>query len=402
MTAQLDSISFSVARRGYDRSEVDDRIAALVAELTASAAARDAAVAEARTLTRQLEASRSETQTLRAAADGARADRDTLRAQVAELSTIPSTVDGMSERLQQMVRIAQDEVNDMRTRATTSAAHVLALAQAEADELRERSDVERREFESERRLAEESLRAQLEESRSRLDKLRDESEGQQARLAAELADHRLRVEAEFATEMDGRRAALLEDLGSLEARQRAEAGRIVEMASQDARQRIEDATAEAHGIRAGARGDVEAAHRELEGLRDLQHQVAEQLTSVRALLDWTLPQMGGIARGDGRAPAAPRPQVGPPVPPAVLGVPTPREPGPTTPNDADGPTGDGADDRGDADAQPDGSTDDASPDAPHDAPHDDVPDRGAAGPRPTPAARHALAPVPNGQARARR
>jgi hypothetical protein len=39
-----------------------------------------------------------------------------------------------------VVRLTQHEVNDVRQRATSSAAHVLALTQAEADDLRGRSD----------------------------------------------------------------------------------------------------------------------------------------------------------------------------------------------------------------------------------------------------------------------
>lgn len=281
----LDSPTFSVARRGYDRGEVDGRLGGLLAELASVTAARDAAVADTRDLNRQLEASRGETQAVRAATGESRAQLDSLRAQVAELSTIPSTVDGMSQRLQQMVRVAQDEVNDMRTRATTSAAHVLELASAEADELRQRSESERREFESDRRTAEESLRAQLDESWAHLEQMRKDSEGQKAAL-----------ESELAAEMAARRTSLVDDLGALETRQRREADRIVDAASQDARQLVDEATAAAKRIRAEARADVDSAHRELEGLRGLQHQVAEQLTSIRALLDWTLPQMTGSAR----------------------------------------------------------------------------------------------------------
>lgn len=313
MTAELDAVPFHVVRRGYDRAQVEERLGGLAAELDAAVAARHSAVDDLRTLSRQLEASRNDAQAARDATGEARAELDQLRIQVAELSTIPSTVDGMSERLQQMVRIAQDEVNDMRTRATTSAAHVLALAQAEADELRERSETERREFEAERHDAEESLRSQLEESRARLEQLRNDSDGQKARLDAELADRRARVEAEFGSEMDGRRSALLEDLGALEARQRQEAGRIVDMAAKEARTRVADATAEVQRVRAEAREDVSAAHRELEELRSLQHQVAEQLTSVRALLDWTLPQLGSATGRPAGPPDGPPPQdVAPP------------------------------------------------------------------------------------------
>jgi cell division septum initiation protein DivIVA len=105
-----DETEFTVACRGYDRAQVDGQIDMLSTQLRTAAAARESAVAEVQVLSRRLEA-------------------------------------GVGER------IAQDEVNDMRQRATSSAAHVLALGQAEADELRERSEAERHEFDAERHTA---------------------------------------------------------------------------------------------------------------------------------------------------------------------------------------------------------------------------------------------------------
>jgi chromosome segregation ATPase len=303
MTAELDDASFSVVRRGYDRAQVEERLSRLTAELDAAAAGRNAAVEDVRTLTRQRDASRNEAQAARSSNSEARNELERLRAQVAELSIIPHTVDGMSERLQQMVRIAQDEVNDMRSRATSGAAQILTLAQAEADELRDRSISERREFEEERRAAEESLRAQLDETQTRLDQLRHDSDGQMARLDAELAERRTRAEQSLAAEMEEQRTGMQNELAALEARHREEAARILELANQDARTRVAEATNEAQRVRNESRNDVVAAQRELEELRVLQHQISEQLTSVRALLDWTLPKIvGGGARGGDNGP----------------------------------------------------------------------------------------------------
>lgn len=308
---------FTVVRRGYDRAQVDEQIERLATQLRNAAAARETAVAELEAVGRRLESRQGDLQAARSESAQRRADADSLRAQVAELSTIPHTVDGMSERLQQMVRIAQDEVNDMRTRATTSASHVLSLAQAEADELRERSEKERKEFESERRTAQEALRGQLEESRARLEQMRAESDGQRAGLDAELADRRGAAERQLTDEMDERRTAMLGELATQEAGRREEAGRIVDSAAQQAKAQLADADAETQRIRAEARADVAAAQRELQELRGLQHQVSEQLTSVRALLDWTLPQMPGAHSAYGTpAPAAATPAPTPPSSPS--------------------------------------------------------------------------------------
>jgi chromosome segregation ATPase len=303
MTVADETTEFAVVRRGYDRAQVDEQIDMLSTQLRTAVAARESAVSEVDVLSRRLEASIGDVQAARSDSAQRRSEADKLRAQVAELSTIPHTVDGMSERLQQMVRIAQDEVNDMRQRATSSAAHVLALAQAEADELRERSEKERHEFETERRSAQEALRSQLEESRTRLEQLRSESDGQRARLDAELADRR--ADKQFAAEMEERRSAMLAELAAQEAARREDAGRILESAAQQARAQLADAGAESQRVRAEARQEVAGAQRELEELRALQHQVSEQLTAVRALLDWTLPQMPGSGGEHARTQALP-------------------------------------------------------------------------------------------------
>jgi hypothetical protein len=93
--------------------------------------------------------------------------------------------------------------------------------------------------------------------------------------------------------MEERRSAMLAELAAQEAARREDAGRILESAAQQARAQLADAGAESQRVRAEARQEVAAAQRELEELRALQHQVSEQLTAVRALLDWTLPQMPG-------------------------------------------------------------------------------------------------------------
>jgi hypothetical protein len=304
MTADLDGLPFTVVRRGFDRAQVEERFGRLLADRDAAYEARQSAIAEREHLSRELDVSRGETRAARAELAETRAEVDRLAAQVAELSTIPSTVDGMSDRLQQMVRVAQDEVNDMRARATRGAAQILGMAQAEADELRDTSRQERRAFEAEQRAAQEELRARLEESRTQLQQLREESDGQRARLDAELAERRSHDEQALAAEMADRREVMLADLAAQEKRQREEAQRIVDAASARARALAADAAVETDRARALTREQVARATEELEQLRALQHQVAEQLTGVRSLLDWTLPRINPAAvNGDG--PAAP-------------------------------------------------------------------------------------------------
>src|SRR5689334_7946991 len=290
MTADLDG-PFPVVRRGYDRAQVEERLGKLLAERDAAHAARQSALADMERLSRELDVSRGETRAARSELAESRAQAERLSAQIAELSIIPSSVDGMSDRLQQMVRVAQDEVNDMRARATRGAAQILSMAQAEADELLENSRQQRRDFESEQHQAQDELRVRLEESRTRLAKMREEADGQRARLDAELAERREREEQALASDIAERRDVLMAELGTQEKRQRDEAQRIVEAASTQARALLAEAAAEAERSRSSLRDQVTRSQEELEQLRALQHQVAEQLTGVRSLLDWTLPRI---------------------------------------------------------------------------------------------------------------
>jgi hypothetical protein len=295
MTADLDGLPFAIVRRGFDRAQVEERLSKLLAERDNAHTARQNAVAERERISRELDVSRGETRAARAELAETRAEVDRLAGQVAELSTIPSTVDGMSDRLQQMVRVAQDEVNDMRARATRGAAQILGMAQAEADELRESSRAERRTFEAEQRSAQDELHGRLEESRTQLKALRDESDGARARLDAEIAERRAHDEQALAGELADRREIMLADLATQERRQREEAQRIVDAASARARALVAEAAADTDRTRSQTREQVVRANEELEQLRALQHQVAEQLSGVRSLLDWTLPRINPTA-----------------------------------------------------------------------------------------------------------
>src|SRR5690606_41127303 len=79
---------------------------------------RDAAIEQAGDLARQLEAGRTEI--------------DELREKVDRLSQPPTTMEGLSEPLQRMLRLAQDEASETKARAEAEAAHIRAKAEADA------------------------------------------------------------------------------------------------------------------------------------------------------------------------------------------------------------------------------------------------------------------------------
>ena len=114
----LGSSQFDVVRRGYDRDQVDDTIDALQADMQILAADRDATTSQAGALVQAL--------------DSARREIGELHGQLHRASRAPINTRGMSERLQRMLRLAQDEAAEIRARAESVAAQTQARAQQEA------------------------------------------------------------------------------------------------------------------------------------------------------------------------------------------------------------------------------------------------------------------------------
>ncbi len=111
-------VGFDITKRGYSKIQVDDHLERVDNDLKLLAADRDAAVSQAADLARQLEIARS--------------DKDDLRGQVERLSLPPTTLEGLSERLQRMLRLAQDEATETKARAEAEAGHIRAKAETDA------------------------------------------------------------------------------------------------------------------------------------------------------------------------------------------------------------------------------------------------------------------------------
>ena len=77
-----------VRKNGYDRAQVDEHLERVDADLRILTSDRDAAVSQARDVAKQLESARSEI--------------ENLRGQVERLSKPPTTLEGLSERLQRI------------------------------------------------------------------------------------------------------------------------------------------------------------------------------------------------------------------------------------------------------------------------------------------------------------
>ncbi len=211
---------FELVRRGYDQQQVDGHLRRLDAEIRILMADREAAADQAAQRGRELDESR------------ARADR--LRAQVRSLVHAPQTVQGMSERVRSMLRMAQDEVADMLARSEAEVvrrrqetdrylAELIATAHVNADAIGAAARVE-----AERSAAADAqTRAQTEqecdavravvateraESERQIAEAAEQARGERGRERSEAEIRRALVEEDFTIAMDQRRSEALAEL----------------------------------------------------------------------------------------------------------------------------------------------------------------------------------------------
>ena len=269
--------TFAVVLRGYDRSQVAEHLRLVNAELRMIAADRDAAVDQSSQLAYRL--------------DAARTDSERLREQLTRMSAPPETVDGMGERLQWMLRLAQEEVHEMRARAEAEAEAVRAEAEAGAAELDERTRRERTELEAERTAARAEIERELADARTEAERLRAEAEEERVVLDQQAETRRGEAEQDFTIALASRRAAAEADFVDLEARRRAEATRITDEANADAERLVAEAEQRARRVLTEARRRIA----ELRGVRD---RTTAQLGNARAGLDHALAELGPLPDED--------------------------------------------------------------------------------------------------------
>src|SRR6195952_1429428 len=203
---------FDVVRRGYDRGQVEEHLDRVEADLRILTADRDAAVAQASELARAL--------------DRTGAHVEELRAQIDRLAAPPDSMEGLSERLQRMLRLAQDEAREMRSSAEQAARRTREEADerarrtvADADERAHRTLTEADEH-ARRTVAEAD-----EQARATLDESRRQAREMHAAAEAEAAEVRTRYDAGV-EDNDRRRGDMEDEHRTLMETARAEAARI--------------------------------------------------------------------------------------------------------------------------------------------------------------------------------
>ncbi len=229
---------FDLVRRGYSPEQVTAHLERLEYDLRITTANRDATNQRLTELGAQLSTAQGEA--------------DALRAQLDRTALEPVSMTGLSDRMQRMIRLAEEEAGEIRARAQADSAKQrteLEAALAAAADNRNAFDSER---ERTRKQLAEQVSALIAEATAEAEQTRQQSQAEATRLLTEAtgqAERTAREAREFAERTTGEanRAAQAE-LGQARqeaARARQEAAAAAEAMTTQARQAADSTTAEA-------------------------------------------------------------------------------------------------------------------------------------------------------------
>jgi colicin import membrane protein len=243
---------FDVRWRGYDHEQVQHYVHEVEDELAVLTTDRDAALARAESLARQLEAARAEIAELRA-----RLDR---------VCRTPIDPEALTERLRRMVELAHAEAEEITTRARTAARQDWANAHQAADRLRRRAEHLVAELDRRRADVETEQRELMDRAHAQVETMTRQAERRRRELDDQAAQVRRQIESDFEEAMAQRRAEAMRALADQQHRAQVRADQIVH-----------DATEHAHRIVADAEHRVDV-------LRRHRTRLAEELRAAQALL----------------------------------------------------------------------------------------------------------------------
>ncbi|MBA3797878.1 MAG: hypothetical protein H0X18_01980 [Geodermatophilaceae bacterium] len=260
--------SFDVVIRGYDRAQVHDAVDRLDGELRVALADKDASAAHAAELASHLASVQTEVEAMRETAQAAAAPN----------------FDSMGARISHMLKLAEEEANDIRRIAAEDKSRSQAEVKASAEEaarLRKdaKDEVQRMTVEAQdeaRRVTEETKAAAAATVADAQKQADDLNERARASAAQAEADSKARL------------AKIEEDFQLAQKARRAEAARVEQerdrASRRDAQNRIEQAQRKSDDM-------VSAAERRVTGLDAQRAELHARLSKVRDILGG-LPDIG--------------------------------------------------------------------------------------------------------------
>ncbi|CAM3553266.1 hypothetical protein [Smaragdicoccus niigatensis] len=246
-----DDHQFSTVRRGLHPGEVKAHLARLNDDLQMTADDRDSAAAQARSLAKQLDAARVEIEELHRAVD--------------RLAAAPTSTQGMSDRLTRMLRLAEDEAEEIRATAHSDAAERLAIAEQNAESVRAEAH----------RLAIETKES-LSAAQTEANEIVAAAHAEASRISVEAEHQRKSEQHDFETTMRERRAKLTAELDDLERSTRAKAAQLKKESDLAAAQQLAQARETAENLRV-VRANI---LNQLMGIREQLDQVPDQLSAI--------------------------------------------------------------------------------------------------------------------------
>lgn len=215
---------FDVMWRGYRRSQVKFYVQQTETELRILTEDRDSALSQVADLTGELEE--------------ARAEIESLREQLDRVSREPVDVDGLSERMRRMVRLAHEEATEIVSSARATAEHEWARSEQAAAELRGRYEKLVADADAWRVQQEKQREEEFQETRRQVESMAKEAEQRRRRLDSEAEERRTKIEDDFEVSMQARREAEAQALAERDQASRDEAERRILAATAEAERRI--------------------------------------------------------------------------------------------------------------------------------------------------------------------
>ncbi|WP_207954456.1 coiled-coil domain-containing protein [Saccharopolyspora elongata] len=236
---------------------------------------------EIRLITEDRDSALSQVGDLSAQLDQARAEIESLKEQLDEQARTPIDAAALTDRLRRMVRLAQDEANDVVAAAQAASEHEWARSEQAAAELRERYEKLVAEADEWRRQSEQQRGEMLTRTREEVQAMAREAEQCRRRLDTEAEERRTQVEHDFEVSMAARREEAMRIQAEREQKSREEAQR-----------RVREATAEAERL-------IREADDYAESMLRMRQDVAERVRAAQQVLATAEPLLAATEAGAG-------------------------------------------------------------------------------------------------------
>lgn len=223
--------AFGHARHGFDRDEVRHYVEYMEDQLRRLLSERDAAQGQANTLARELE--------------NARFELGKLHSRVEELNKPPETLEDLDERMQRVVRVANERAEDTVKRAQVAAEEHWQHTVEESRKLRERYTSLLAHLESHAEALHTEHEQALEMTKAEVNELTERAAARRAQLDEESERNRRAVEQEFETTMTAEHSKLDSYIADQHATAKHQAERRIAEANAEAKRLLEEARAEA-------------------------------------------------------------------------------------------------------------------------------------------------------------